>query len=62
LKIRICKCGCGQIIELSQYHLVKKGIKRNSYYTNKNHLPKSMSGIENWVIEKGYIIEINKEV
>jgi hypothetical protein len=41
---------------------VKKGIKRNSYYTNKNHLPKSMSGIENWVIEKGYIIEINKEV
>ena len=38
---RLCKCGCGEIINLKESsYVIKNNIKRNSYYSNMYHLPK----------------------
>lgn len=52
---RLCKCGCGQIININDSHIMIKNTSRNSYYANKYHLPKMYKGIEDWAIEQGFI-------
>lgn len=61
---RICKCGCGQIIDLKHdNYIVKENLKRNSYYTNRYHLPKGKEKIYDWLIEKEFIKEVkNHEI
>ena len=56
---RLCRCGCGQIIDLKQDgYIVKENAHRNSYYVNKYHLPDEYNNIVDWCIKEGYLKEI----
>jgi hypothetical protein len=58
---RLCKCKCGQIIDIYQSSYLYKDGRRKSYYASKHHLPEMYKGLEDWAIEKGAIKEVINE-
>lgn len=44
---RLCKCGCGEIINIKESsYIIKNNMKRNSYYSNMHHLPKRVLNLK----------------
>lgn len=58
---RLCKCGCGEIINLKHSnYLMREGKQRNSYYSNKYHMKEV--DIVDWMIEQGHLKEIKNNI
>lgn len=60
---RMCKCGCGQIINLNtDRHIIVNNVSRNSYYYNNHYLLKIEKDLNKIYSSKGYKVRATKEI